>query len=95
MQDNPRMVTVSGQRFIDRVVDDLIDHVVQARAVVRIANVHTGAFANGIQSTEDFDAVCAVFVLLLFCHAILLQPISPKDGGGCDLALLSYPAIMD
>ena len=31
---------VAGERFVDRVVDDLVDHVVQARAVIGVADIH-------------------------------------------------------
>jgi hypothetical protein len=45
-------VTMSAwprQRLVDAVVDHLVDHVVQARAVVGVADIHAGALANGLQ----------------------------------------------
>jgi hypothetical protein len=33
---------MTGQRLVDRVVHDLEDHVVQAGAVIGVADVHSG-----------------------------------------------------
>jgi hypothetical protein len=52
---------MAGQRLVDAVVDDLIDHVVQARAVVGVADIHAGALAHGIQALENLDGIGAVF----------------------------------
>jgi hypothetical protein len=54
-------ITVARKRFVDRIVDDLKDHVVQPGTVGRIPNVHSGALANGFQPLQYFDAVGAVF----------------------------------
>jgi hypothetical protein len=43
------MLGVAGQRFVDGVVDDLVDHVMQARAVVGVADIHAGPFAHRIE----------------------------------------------
>ncbi len=51
---------VAGERLVDGVVDDLIDHVVQARAVIGVADIHAGALAHGIEALEDLDAVGAI-----------------------------------
>ena len=48
-------LTKAGQCFIDGVIHDLKDHVMQARAIVRIADVHTGALTHRIQPLEDFN----------------------------------------
>ena len=61
MQLNFHLVGVTGQALIDRIVDDLIDHVVQARSVIRIANIHAGTLANRVEALEDFDRVSAIF----------------------------------
>ena len=44
-------VTVAGQGLVYRVVDDLEHHVVEAGAIVGIADVHAGAFANRLQAS--------------------------------------------
>ncbi len=47
-------VGVAGQRFIDRVVDDLVDEVVKS-ALRRGANVHAGTFPNRLQPFQYLD----------------------------------------
>jgi hypothetical protein len=46
---------VPGQGLVDRVVHDLEDHVVQAGAVVHIADIHARTLAHGFQTTQDGD----------------------------------------
>jgi hypothetical protein len=41
---------MTGQGFVDRVVHDLEDHVVQTGAVIGVADVHPGPFAYGIKA---------------------------------------------
>ncbi len=43
----------SGLRLVHRVVDDLERHVVQARAVVGVADIHAGPPAHGIEALQD------------------------------------------
>ena len=50
----------AGERLVDGVVDDLVDHVVQARAVIGVADVHAGALAHGVEPLQDLDCVGAV-----------------------------------
>jgi DNA gyrase subunit B len=45
---------------VDRVVDDLVDHVVQAADVIRVTDVHARALAHGIKALEDFDVFRSV-----------------------------------
>ncbi len=52
---------MAGQRLVDGVVDDLVDHVVQARAVVGVADIHARPLANGIQALQNLDGIGAVF----------------------------------
>jgi hypothetical protein len=53
---------MTRQRFVDRVVDDFVDHVMQARAVVGIADIHARALADGVESLQDPDRFRTVFV---------------------------------
>ena len=46
---------VAGQRLVDGVVDDLVDHVVQARAVVGVADIHARPLAHRVEALEDLD----------------------------------------
>src|SRR5437588_11595055 len=50
----------TGKRFVDRVVDGLIDHVMQAGAIISVADIHSGPFANGIEPLEHLDRFCIV-----------------------------------
>src|SRR5207248_4658075 len=49
------LVRVAGQRLVDGVIDDFVNHVMQASDVVSVADVHAGTFANGVQTFEYFD----------------------------------------
>ena len=50
---------VAGQRLVDRVVDDLVDEVVQAGGSGR-PDVHRRALADGLEAFEHLDLVGAV-----------------------------------
>jgi len=56
----PDLPTVAGQVLVDAVVDDLPDQVVQARAVVNIADVHPRALANRLEAFENRDVLGTV-----------------------------------
>src|SRR6185436_3831836 len=55
------LVAMPGQRLVYRVVDDLIDEVVQARRPGR-ADVHRRPLADRFEAFEYFDFVGAVIV---------------------------------
>ena len=52
---------MASQRLVDRIVDDLIDHVMQARAVVGVADIHAGTLADGVEPLEDLDGIGTIF----------------------------------
>lgn len=58
----------SSQRFIDRIVDEFADEVVQA-ALVGAANVHAGALANGFEALENLNLLGTI--RLVHCRSIL------------------------
>ena len=41
---------VTRQGLVDGVVDDLEDHVVQTGPVIGVADVHSGAFSDGVEA---------------------------------------------
>ena len=41
---------MTGQGFVDRVIDDLENHVMETGAVVGVADVHSGAFPDGFEA---------------------------------------------
>ena len=55
------LVAVAGERLVDRVVDDLVDEVVQPRRAGG-ADVHGGTLADRLEAFENLDLVGAVVV---------------------------------
>src|SRR4051794_10655590 len=53
-------IRVAGEGFVDRIVDDLVHHVMQTGDVIGVTDVHARAFAYGIESFEDFDVFSGV-----------------------------------
>ncbi len=53
---------VSGQRLVDAVVHDLIHHVVQARAVIGVTDIHAWPLAHSVQALENPDGIGAVTI---------------------------------
>src|SRR3979490_2159874 len=53
------LVGVAGQRFVDRVVYDFIDEVMQTKFAGR-TDVHCGTFTHRFHAVEDFDRVGGV-----------------------------------
>ncbi len=53
---------VAGQRLVDGVVDNLVDHVVEAGAVVGVADIHARPLAHGVQATQHLDRIRAIAV---------------------------------
>ncbi len=62
VQRDQALRCVSGQHLVDGVVDDLVDHVVQARPVVGVADVHAGALADGVEPLQHLDRILAVII---------------------------------
>ena len=48
-------VAIAGERLVDRVVDDLVDHVMQAGAVIGVADIHARPLAHGIEPAQHLD----------------------------------------
>ena len=51
---------VAGQRLVDGVVDDLVDHVVEAGAVIGVADIHARPLAHRVEALEDLDRIRVV-----------------------------------
>ena len=54
------VVAVARLRLVDRVVDELRDHVVEARDVVGVPDVHPGPLAHGLEPLQELDRLGAV-----------------------------------
>ncbi len=55
------LVGMAGECLVDGVVDDFIDHVVQARAVIGVADIHARPLADGVEAFQHLDRIGAVF----------------------------------
>ena len=55
VQDDVDLGGVAGEGLVDRVVDHLEHHVVQAGAVVHVADVHARTLAHGLQTAQNGD----------------------------------------
>ncbi len=55
------LVAWPGQRFVDGVVDGFVDQLVEA-PLGRVADVHAGPLADGLEALENFDLLAGVFV---------------------------------
>ena len=62
VDDDVDAIAEAGERLVDGVVDDLVDHVVQARAVIGVADVHARPLAHRLQALQDLDALFVVTV---------------------------------
>ena len=51
---------VSGERFVDGVVDGLVHHVMQTGSVIGVADIHAGTLAHGVESLKDLDRLGAI-----------------------------------
>ena len=61
LSDDEDLVGEAGKRLVDGVVDHLIDHVMEARAVVGVADIHARPLAHGIEAFQHLDRFRAVF----------------------------------
>ena len=61
IEDDFDAAGVTRERFVDRVVDDLVDHVMQAGAVIGVADIHARTLANGIEALQHPDRFRAIF----------------------------------
>jgi len=50
MNSDGNDVAVTGQGFVDRVVDDLENHVMQTGAVIGVTDVHSRSFAHSLKA---------------------------------------------
>ena len=91
MDRHEHLVAVAGQRFVDGVVDDLEHHVVQAGAVVHVADVHAGTLADGLEAAQDGDLAGIVVVVLSFGTEAVSSVMRVSDSAGSDARLCTWP----
>jgi hypothetical protein len=56
VESDDDVVAVAGEGFVDRVVDDFSEELVEAALAV-VADVHAGALSNGFKAFEDLDLI--------------------------------------
>ena len=54
MDRDIHLIAVASQRLIDRVIDDLIDQMMQT-ALRRTADIHTRTLADGLEALQNLD----------------------------------------
>ena len=55
MDGDRHLVCIAGQRLVDRVVDDFEHHVVQAGAIIGVADIHARTLAYCVKTLQDLD----------------------------------------
>jgi hypothetical protein len=60
VDDDGDRIAVPRLRLVDRVVDELRDHVVKPRDVVGVPDVHPGPLAHGLQPLQELDRANAI-----------------------------------
>ena len=55
VQDDRGFGRVPRKRFVNCVIDGLVNHVVKTRTIVRVTNVHARAFPDGLKPFQDLD----------------------------------------
>ena len=63
MDDDIDGFTVTGKRLVDRVVNHLIDQMMQSGRA-RAADVHRGTHSHRIEAFKGFDAFCTVLGII-------------------------------
>ena len=59
------LVAVASQRLVDRIVDQLLHHVVEAGPVVGVAYVHARALADRVETAQHLDVPRVVGLVVL------------------------------
>ncbi len=62
MDINGDLVAVTGKSLVDTVVNDLVDHVVETASVVSVADIHTRAFTNRLQTLKYLNTLGTVLL---------------------------------
>jgi hypothetical protein len=63
VNDDINFLAVAGESFVDGIVNDFIDDVMQTH-LARRADVHRGTKADGLKALEDLDVVASVTVVV-------------------------------
>ena len=69
------IVRVFCQSLVDPVIDNLIDHMVQARAIIGVTDIHARALPDGLQAFENFNRIRAILLGVLRVVAHMLRSL--------------------
>jgi hypothetical protein len=80
MDRHQDLVAVTGERFINRVVNNLVHEVMKPAGAGR-ADVHAGTLADGLEAFEDRDVLRVVSALILWAlgRAVVVCQRSSDD----------------
>ena len=101
VEDDVDLAGMAGQRLVDGVVHHLVDHVMQAGAVIGVADIHARTLAHGVESLEHLDRFGAIGVVFggycWFSHQSFpgKHPRSCAAGRKLRLIRMSYHVITD
>ena len=84
-------VAESAQRLVDGIVHHLIDHVVQARSVIGVADIHAGALAHGVEPAQHLD----LFGVIVALDLSALGHIGRFGSFGCFLVFFTHLRFRD
>ena len=76
-------VAIAGQRLVDRVVDDLVDHVVQAGAVIGVADIHARPLAHGVEPAQHLDRLLVVGLVVAIAGAVAVSAVAGAAADHC------------
>ena len=72
-------ITMPGKRLINRIIDNLIDHVMQPGTIIRVADIHAGALANSVQTAQHLNRICAI-IGFIFSHITFTHHFTSNSG---------------
>jgi hypothetical protein len=49
------LAAVTGESFINRIIDNLKNHMMQTSAIICVTDIHTRTLSDGIQTLEYLD----------------------------------------
>src|SRR5438034_8215098 len=73
MNEDFYTIAVTCQRFVDGIIDNLVDQMMKSKLTGR-SDVHCRPFSHGVSAFEDSNRSRAV-LLLICCHAHLLEKV--------------------
>src|SRR5580698_1451861 len=77
-------VGVSGERFVNRIVDDFVDQMMKSEVTGR-ADVHGGTLADGFHATQYFDGIGGVIAVAVDRVGPTGSILGVDNGGGFNL----------